>query len=170
MRIYLVGFMGSGKSTVGRRLATRLGWAFVDLDKEVELRSGIDVPTLFEQRGEEAFRDYEYAALAAIAHDVRVVVATGGGTFVSERNVELIKRTGVSVWLNPPFELLVKRIEGSHRKRPLFRDPEQARALLEQRLPAYRQADLEIRPRPGQTADSVADGIVDLLMEDPCAT
>ena len=170
LRIFLVGFMGSGKSTVGRALAQRLDWAFVDLDREIERRWSMDIPTVFSQCGEEEFRRRESEMLKQVSTRPRVVVATGGGTFVDAENMSLIARSGVSVWIDPGTELILQRLRRSVRKRPLYRDQEQARRLWEERRPAYAQAALRIVVSPGDQAITIADRIIAKLKESPCAT
>lgn len=171
MRIYLVGFMGAGKTTVGRSLASRLGWPFLDLDSEVEERAGMTIPTIFEREGEQAFRQLERDALVVTLDHPRVVVATGGGTVTSETNAELIRSAGLSLWLNPPFASIARRI-GSLGKtdRPLFRSESQAFELYRQRLPAYRRCDMEIEIGVEEAPEEVAARITLMLQERRCGT
>jgi shikimate kinase len=110
--IYLVGFMGSGKSTVGRRLAEALGWTFVDLDDDIEAATGRTIADIFSNDGEQAFRDAEHAALQARVSGSNAVVALGGGAFTFVRNRDVMKGAGTSVWLDCPFELALRRVEG----------------------------------------------------------
>jgi shikimate kinase len=169
MRIYLVGFMAAGKSTVGRALARRLRWPFRDLDREVERRAGKPVPELIEQRGEEAFRALEHEALQLLSARPRAVIATGGGAFCREENRELMKRTGTCVWLDPPLDVLFERVEHSPRARPLFVDRERAAALYAARRPWYEQAHLRIDTRGVTEVERVVDLVLEGL-KDPCAT
>ncbi len=157
-RIFLVGFMGSGKTTVGRLLAEKLGYAFLDLDELLQEQAGFSIPEIFARRGEGAFRDMESRALRALKAWEDVVVALGGGAFVSEENRREVKRLGVSVWLDCPLEVILKRLEGTT-DRPLYRSPEQMRALLEARLAAYQQADLHVEAG-SLTPESIADEII----------
>lgn len=164
MRIYLTGFMGSGKSAVGRRLAERLGVPFVDLDEEIEKRAGLKVREIFEWHGEPEFRRLEQETLRATGELEDVVVATGGGTVTFEANARWIRENGLSVWLNPAFATIVGRIGGLGKKdRPLFRDEVQALALYRERLPAYRQADLAVDVRPEEHPQEVAARVALLL-------
>lgn len=169
MRIYLTGFMGSGKSTVGRLLAPRLGVPFVDLDEEIERQAGMRVREIFEQLGEPVFRRMEREALEATLTLPGAVVATGGGTIVFEANARLIRENGIAVWLNPPFATIVERVGGLGKSdRPLFRHEMQALALYRERLPAYRRADLMVDMAPQEGAEEVAARIALRLGERRC--
>ncbi len=169
-RVYLVGFMAAGKSAVGSALAGLLGVDFYDLDRLIEQRAGAPVHEIFERRGEGWFRDLEHQCLEQTGALESAVIATGGGTMTFARNRELIGRLGASVWLDPPFETLMARLEkGGGPTRPLFRDPEQARALYHSRLDAYRMADLRIETLGRETADDVAARIAAELRERNCA-
>lgn len=171
MRIFLTGFMGSGKTEVGRLLADRLGLAFVDLDAEIERREGLGVPDLFRREGEEGFRRCERAALEACAAGDDLVMATGGGIVTVEANRAWMKRHGVTVWLNPAFETLAARLTPEARAlRPLFRGEKEARSLWIERLPLYSTADHELRVAAGEPAEATAVRIEILVAEMPCAT
>lgn len=170
MRIYLTGFMGSGKTAAGQRLAERLGVPFLDLDVEVERRAGMAVREIFERHGEPAFRALEQEALRATGELPDVVVATGGGTVTFEANARWIRANGVSVWLNPSFATIVSRIGGlGKRDRPLFRDEAQALALYRERLPAYRRADLTVEVGPEEQPEEIAARIELLMGGGRCA-
>lgn len=172
MRIYLVGFMGAGKSTVGRALARRLRWPFRDLDREVERRARAPVPEIIERQGEAAFRALEHQALERLAVRPRLVVATGGGAFCRPANLELMKRSGTCVWLDPPLEVLFERIERSARSRPLFAGREQATALHAERRGWYEQAHVRIDTTGVNEVERVVDLVVDALKQPggPCGT
>ena len=142
--IYLVGFMGAGKSSVGAILAQQMGWPFVDLDTVIEAGQGATIRRIFEQAGEPFFRQLEHAALAEVARKGPAVIALGGGTFVQSSNFELICQTrGATIWLDCPIEELWQRCSTMD-NRPLFRDRESFCRLYEQRLPYYRQAEFRI--------------------------
>jgi shikimate kinase len=146
--IYLTGFMGSGKSTVGRALADQLGWRFIDLDEEIERIEGMSITEIFDQRGEPEFREIETRILRdyvrAIESGQPHVVALGGGAFVREENFSLVSNHGVTVWLDCPLELIERRLAGfTHR--PLARDPEKLRTLFAERSGGYSRADLRIQ-------------------------
>jgi shikimate kinase len=145
--IYLVGFMGCGKSTVGRALADELGWNFFDLDDEIESGAGSTISEIFDRQGEEIFRALEASALAKRVRAVQSghpqVIALGGGALMSDKNFELVSNHGVLVWLDAPFELIEKRVAAqSHR--PLARDPEKLRELFEIRSPRYALSDYRV--------------------------
>lgn len=163
MRIFLVGFMGAGKSSVGRALARQAGALFVDLDARLEAVFGASVAEIFARRGEAAFRAEESRQLARCGGFAEVVVATGGGTFVSEANRAMIRRLGVSVHLDITWGEVLRRLPGKRTERPLFTTPEQAHRLYLQRLPAYRLADFSVRPAAGETPELFAARIALLL-------
>lgn len=163
-RIFLVGFMGAGKTSIGRRLAADLGYADLDLDREIEFTARASVAQIFERQGEDAFRDLEHQCLRAVLEKEGVVVSTGGGTMAFERNRSLMASAGVSVFLHPSFATIVSRLTAhGRRSRPLFRDEEQAQQLYEKRLQDYRLADLEIPIASDETAAEVAARIRFLL-------
>jgi shikimate kinase len=157
--IYLVGFMGSGKSTVGRALARELGWSFVDLDEEIERREGTPISNIFEQHGEAAFRRMESDALKervrAVERGEPQVIALGGGAFVSDPNYTLLSNNGVSVWLDCPIEIVERRVRG-FRHRPLARDPQRMRELYDARRAAYARADYTIPIEGDDARETVA--------------
>ena len=146
--IYLAGFMGCGKTTVGRLLAARWKWDFVDLDDETERKSGMKIADVFEQLGEPAFRAMERQALLEQISLVRRgrarVVAFGGGTFVAPGNREALEQAGISIWLNAPVDQLWERVT-SESQRPLARDCEAFETLFEQRAPGYAKSDFTVQ-------------------------
>ena len=160
-RVYLVGFMGSGKSSVGNSLAREIGYRFIDLDHEVERERGLSVAEIFQRDGEPEFRRLEAMALRQTGPLQQIVVATGGGTLTRWENRDFIQRSGVSVWLDAPLEIMIERARYGAR-RPLLSTPDRMAALLEERLPGYRSADLRVETgeRP---ADAVARQIADHL-------
>jgi shikimate kinase len=156
--IYLVGFMGCGKSTVGRVLADELGWSFFDLDDEIESGAGSKISEIFDTQGEEVFRALEVSALAKRVRAVQFgqpqVIALGGGALMNDKSCELILNHGVVVWLDAPFELIEKRVAAeSHR--PLARDPEKLRELFELRCPRYALADYRVEAPEEDTMATV---------------
>jgi len=145
--IYLVGFMGSGKSTIGRLLADRLGWHFIDLDEEIEAAQGMSISRIFETRGETEFRRLEHEAMRARVHTIEcgrpTVLALGGGAFVQPENYALVENNGITIWLDCPFEMVRRRVEGAP-DRPLARDAESFARLYEARRESYKRADFRI--------------------------
>jgi shikimate kinase len=159
-RVYLVGFMGSGKTTSGRILADRWKVPFVDLDLAFESMSGRTIRETFETHGEPYFRERESELLRGTATLTRAVVALGGGTFTFPENVRFVKEHGVSVFLDPPFEVLAERLAEKAADRPLFGSLESARKLWEVRRPFYKMADrtldVDRETTPGEVADRLA--------------
>lgn len=146
-RVVLVGFMGSGKTTVGRHLAQRLGWTFVDLDERVEENTGTSVEDLFRTRGEAAFRVLEAEAGAEALARTRTVLAPGGGWSLAPGRIDGLPEDTLSVWLVVSPETAVRRATGHGRVRPLLGgdDPlRRARALLAEREVVYRRARLHL--------------------------
>ncbi|SPE22154.1 Shikimate kinase [Acidobacteriia bacterium SbA2] len=160
-QIYLLGFMGSGKSTVGELLSKKLGWPFIDLDTVIEAGQGVSIREIFERSGEAFFRQLERAALTEVSKTEPVVIALGGGTFANETNVELIRETGgTTIWLDCPMEILLERCSGMV-TRPLFRNPESLERLLDLRLPYYRLAEFRVYTE-GRSAQEVTEQILRL--------
>jgi shikimate kinase len=171
MRIFLTGFMGAGKTSVGRRLADRLGWPFVDLDEEIEKLAGESVREIFAQAGEGRFRELEGHVLSEAMRKDPAVVATGGGTLTFPRNLSAARSAGLVVWLNPDFATLTRRVGGRGKEdRPLFRDEATVLALYRERLPAYALADLRVDVAPGESVEEVAARIGLLVAERVCNT
>ena len=144
--IVLVGLMGAGKTSIGRRLAEKLGWNFVDADHEIEQAAGISIPDIFAEHGEPYFRDGERKVIARLLENGKQVLATGGGAFINEETRARIKQQGVSIWLKADIELLLKRV-AKRGGRPLLEnnDPEAVmRNLMQQRYPVYAQADITV--------------------------
>ena len=159
--IYLLGFMGVGKSTVGALLGERLHWPFIDLDATIEAGHGTTIRQIFENAGEPFFRQIERAALMEASKTEPAVIALGGGTFVQKPNFDYIQEAGgTTIWLDCPLEELRRRCEGKN-DRPLFRDPASFAQLFEQRLPFYRQADHRI-PTEGIGPEEVVENILRL--------
>lgn len=159
-RVVITGFMGAGKTTVGRALARQLGVGFVDLDDALASDEGRGPRELIDEEGEDYFRAAETRALRRVLEEGEArVIATGGGAWTLERNRSLVAGHGcLSVWLDAPYELCRRRIEeqGATSDRPFARDPERARALYEQRLAAYAQADLRVGITPYAAVEEVA--------------
>ena len=162
--LYLVGMMGSGKTSTGRPLAERLGYGFVDADAVIEQAAGCTIPEIFEQDGESGFRAIETQVLNAISQRHSLVVATGGGVVTQSANWGLL-HSGIVIWLDVDREQLLKRLRADTTVRPLLQrpDPEAALdALLNERRPLYAEADLTV-VIDEEPPDVVADGILQLL-------
>lgn len=147
--VVLVGLMGAGKSSIGRRLAHRLGLAFVDADTEIERAADLTIPEIFERHGEAYFRAGEVRVVARILDSGPQVLATGGGAFMNPETRARIRARGISVWLKAEFDVLMKRVR-RRSDRPLLRteDPGAVlRRLMEERYPVYAEADLTVISR-----------------------
>jgi shikimate kinase len=157
-RVYLVGFMGAGKTSVGRALASKMGWSFVDLDSEIERSQKMVIRDIFLKAGETHFRQLENEHLRMLSARPHAVIALGGGATIDPENRLIIESTGTSVWLSVTFETAARRVsmDGT---RPLFKNPEHAERLYMDRLPIYRLARIHVladnRP-PADIADDVA--------------
>ncbi|MBI4161576.1 MAG: shikimate kinase [Acidobacteria bacterium] len=157
-RIFLVGFMGAGKTTVGTLLARRLGWSFVDIDQEIQRREGRTIREIFQTDGEAQFRRLETRILHDLPADTPQVVATGGGTITVEANLRFTQSQGLSIWLRCPLEMILQRCRDS-RERPLIGGRESIAALLARREPFYRRARLHL-----DTAGASPEEIVDQIL------
>ena len=160
-RIVLVGFMGSGKSSVGRLLARRLGYRFEDMDRRIEERTGRAIASIFNEDGEETFREMEHEEARAISLLDDRVVATGGGAFARPETRALLQEGALTVWLRCDLEAILARLpaDGS---RPLAANRDIMPALLAEREPSYRMADVAVDASAGAPRE-VADRIVGLL-------
>lgn len=160
--IALVGLMGSGKTTVGRRLAAALGLAFKDADAEIEAAAGRSVSDIFAELGEPEFRSGERRVIARLVSDGPLVLATGGGAYVDPETRELLRDKAVTIWLKADIEVLAKRV-ARRDTRPLLRgkDPlEVLGAQAEKRYPIYAQADIVV-----ETPNSAHDLAVERILE-----
>lgn len=157
--IVLVGLMGAGKSTVGRRLAKRLGLPFVDSDVAIEEASGTTTSELFEQFGEHDFRDGERRLVARLVDGSVRVIATGGGAFIDPRTRKLLNERAITVWLDAPIDVLAERT-GRRNTRPLLRDGNRSETLArlaDERGAMYAEAQIHIRSGKGAHGDVVED-------------
>lgn len=159
--IVLVGLMGAGKSTVGRRLAGRLGLPFRDADNEIEAAAGMTIPDIFAIYGEPHFRDGERRVIARLLQEGPLVLATGGGAYMDASTREGIARHGLSVWLKADLDTLMRRVR-KRANRPLLQTPDPEgtmRGLIALRYPVYAMADVTVESRDG-SHEHVVDAIV----------
>jgi shikimate kinase len=168
--VSLVGFMGAGKTTVGRALAAHLGWRFEDLDDLIREREGRTIEQIFQQSGERSFRDLEHRILGEVVARIEadsVVLGLGAGAFIDDRNQEFLLQAGIpAVFLDAPVEELFRRSEQPGVVRPLRQDFLQFRELYEKRRPAYLRAPLFISTA-GRDVDSVVAEIISELKLTP---
>ena len=169
--LYLVGMMGSGKTSTGRPLAERLGYGFVDADAVIEQAAGCSIPEIFDRDGEAGFRGLESQVLSAISQRHSLVVATGGGVVTQPENWGVL-HSGIVIWLDVVPDQLLQRLKADRTVRPLLKtaDPEAVLdQLLNERRPLYGEADLTVVIND-ETPEVVADGILQLLpslLKDP---
>ena len=162
--IVLVGMMGAGKSTIGRRLSARLHLPFLDADGEIEAAAGMSIPDIFEVHGEPYFRDGEARVISRLLDNGPAVIATGGGAFLREDTRDRIRDKAVSVWLKADADIIMRRVR-RRADRPLLQtaDPvATVNRLLEQREPVYRGADLTVSSRD-VPHEKIVDECVDAL-------
>ena len=163
--LVLVGMMGAGKTTVGRRLAARLNRQFLDSDEEIEKAAQMTIPEIFEQRGEPEFRAGETRVIARVLRDQGVVLATGGGAFVNGETRSLVKAEAISVWLKAEVDILFERVS-RRSNRPLLKTAN-PRATLEKlvgdRYPIYAEADVTVISRD-VPQDVVAGDVIDAVL------
>ena len=158
-KVYLIGFMAAGKSTVARALARRLDWQAVDIDELIEHREHLPVADIFAKHGEPYFRAAERAVLLEQLAPRHLVVATGGGTFVDPQNRAAINRDGVSVWLDVPLDRVIARIPADGR-RPLAADRVEFERVFHARRDAYQHAHLRL-----DASRASVDALVEQLMD-----
>lgn len=164
--VVLVGLMGAGKSTVGRRLAKRLGLPFTDSDHEIARAAGLSAAEVFERFGEKEFRDGERRVVARLVEEEPRVIATGGGAFLDPDTRALLDERTITVWLDAPVDILAERT-GRRDTRPLLREGDRAEILGkldQQRRPIYAEADLHIHSSV-QAHAKVVDAIIKALEE-----
>jgi len=163
--IVITGFMGSGKSTVARALASRLGSSMIDLDSEILKREGRTAQQIIEDDGEPTFRDIEARILRDVLQDKFAgVISLGGGAWVLKENRDLIADAeGISVWLDAPFDLCWQRILSGNEGRPLAKNEQESLDLYYKRRDAYAKASLRVEATKNKTADEIAAEIVEAL-------
>ena len=160
--LVMVGMMGAGKSSIGRRLANRLGMAFVDADSEIELAANATIPEIFEQHGETYFRDGERRVIQRLLDGRPKVLATGGGAFIQPETRATIQAAGISIWLKADRDLLLSRVRRRN-NRPLLKVEDPAATidqLIAERYPVYAGADIQVQSR-----DVAHDVVIDDILE-----
>lgn len=158
--IYIVGFMGSGKTTVGRMLADEIGWRFADLDEDIEHSQRKSISEIFATAGEQEFRRIEHQALQNRVRSIRrgtpTVLAVGGGTFTIPENIALLRENGITLWIDTDLDVIRKRVQASDH-RPLARDPENFDRLYRERRASYSQAEFHVTVRSNDSRGAVGD-------------
>jgi shikimate kinase len=163
--IVLIGMMGAGKTTVGRRLAAKLGRHFVDSDEEVEKAAGMSIEDIFAAHGEADFRAGEVKVIARLLKEDGIVLGTGGGAFMNADTRALIKETAISVWIKAEFEVLFQRVS-RRSNRPLLKTAnprETLQKLIDARYPTYAEADVTVMSRD-VPQDQVANEVIEALV------
>lgn len=163
--IVLVGMMGAGKTTVGRRLANRLGRHFVDSDEEIETAAGMTIEDIFATHGEADFRAGEVRVIARLLKDKDIVLGTGGGAFINTETRALVKAGAVSVWIKADFDLLFARVS-RRSNRPLLKTAnprETLKKLIDARYPTYAEADITV-VSTDVPQDQVASDVIDAVL------
>lgn len=169
MLVYILGFMGSGKSTIGRLVAQQLGYKFMDLDRELEMNTGKTIGVLFEKLGEDGFRKLEHELLSRHSSGQKTVISLGGGTPCFHQNMDVVTRTGTSFFLDVDRTELAERLDRNKTKRPLIRNLDKQGILnfidekMKVRRPYYEMATYQIQPgRKGKIV--LANELVSLLL------
>jgi shikimate kinase len=157
MKVYIVGFMAAGKTTIGRELAARLAAPFFDLDDLIEGAEQMKIKQIFEVRGEPYFRKRERDILRSTKHLERAVIATGGGTFTFDENIQFIQSEGLSVYVAAPYNVLRSRATDKAGERPLFKDDIRAHELYAARIRYYKMADVTIDVRENETPVEIVE-------------
>jgi 3-dehydroquinate synthase len=168
MKIVLIGFMGTGKTSVGRELSRKLGYEFIDTDVLIEEKEGMPISMIFKERGEDYFRQVEQETVAEVSQKVNVVLATGGGVIKNKQNVNNLSNNGIIIWLKADPDIILKRVMSEGGKRPLLEVEEplaEINKLLSERLELYRQADASVDTNY-LTAEETAGEIIRMLAID----
>jgi shikimate kinase len=151
-KVYIIGFMGSGKTTTGRKLASMLGWSFADLDRRIEEHTGMTIPQIFSDKGEEYFRMVEADLLRKLQHDTEIVIATGGGAPVYENNMDYMLETGLTLYLKLTPGQLKARLAVSDGERPLIKN------LTDKELLSFIEEKLQYREKWYSRAELIISG------------
>jgi len=162
MNIYLIGFMGSGKSTIGKILSEKLNMKFVDLDKEIEKQEKMSIPEIFKEKGEKYFRNIEKNILEKMSKKSNLIVSTGGGVGADIDNLEKMKKTGTVIWLDVSLDEVFKRCEKDE-KRPLLDQPYyKIKKLYNERKNIYSKADITVKV-DNKSPDEISNEIMGKL-------
>ena len=161
--IFLIGFMGSGKSTVGRELARRLARVFVDLDEEIVRTARKSVTDIIRERGEPEFRAVESECLRVASSGHGTVVATGGGVVLKAENRDAMRSSGTTVWLDVPFELCWAHLELDRTERPLAPDRQTALKRYNERLEFYQSAEIQVHIDDSMSVETIVEAIIGRL-------
>jgi len=160
MKIYIIGFMGAGKTTVGLELSRRLDIPFFDLDELIVASEGMPIREIFAEKGEPHFRRREMELLRSTQHLEHGVVATGGGTFTFEENIQFVLAHGLSVYIQAPIAVLMRRIGEKAAERPMFRDEASLRELYQYRLRYYKMADITLDIREEESVAEITERMI----------
>lgn len=162
-RVYLIGFMGAGKTTIGRQLAKKLRWKFIDLDREIEQGEHRQVADIFRESGEPHFRSIEQRYLKEVSSIDRAVIALGGGAYIDPQNRNLADSTGLTVWLKVSFAKVADRVKMDG-TRPKFDNRDEAERLYQNREPHYALAKVHVSTDEG-TPETVAGEIIGVIKQ-----
>ncbi|SNZ14083.1 shikimate kinase [Hydrogenobacter hydrogenophilus] len=162
-RIFLIGFMCSGKTTVGRILAEKLQWHFYDTDEEVYKEEGMSIEEIFEKKGEEYFRDVELRVLKRLSLEKKVVISTGGGLGANQQAMQIMKEKGLVVWLDVSFDNFMQRCLGNNNRPMLRKSLKELKALYEQRRQKYLQAHIQVSAHTAP--QKIAEKIIQLVQD-----
>ncbi len=145
MRIYLIGFMCSGKTTVGKLLSEKLGFEYIDIDEIIEKKEGMSIPEIFEKKGEKYFRKLEFETLKEISEKDNVVVSTGGGLGSNREALNFMKEKGKVIWLNIDFQTFIERCSSSENRPLLKKSLKELKELFDKRKEVYKNADIKVK-------------------------
>jgi len=165
-RISLIGFMASGKSSIGRLLAGKVAYTFIDLDELIEERTGKSIPEIFTGEGEELFRNYESEALYSLSDTAKLIIAGGGGAAVQPANRNFFLNQSYTIYLHVSYKEFLRRTKGRTNRPLLKKPPADIEALYHERLPLYRQIGREIAT-DGRNLEEITGEIITLLCEKP---
>ena len=144
MRIYLIGFMCSGKTTIGKLLSEKLKFEFIDIDEEIRKSEGMSIPEIFEKKGENFFRKKEFETLKKISEKDNIVISTGGGLGANKKALNFMKKKGKVIWININFQTFLKRCSESTDRPLLKKSLEELKELFEKRKEIYEEADIKV--------------------------